>query len=256
MGRFATTAALYEELRPPYPDELFRSVAERLHLSGQSALIDIGTGPGVLALGFAPYVGRIVGVDPEPEMIAAAERAASRAGHAITLIEDAAEALPDDVGVFDVVTIGRALHWMDRDATLARLERLLVRDGAIVICSSFPAPGHRNPWLESYNAARRNWSPSRLWEQSSQGSRTHRDLPGFFRGSAFHLAELITIETTHAISVRDLAQRVLTFSSSSPEVLGDNVEPMLRDVEACLARFSRNGVIEETLESLAQVVVF
>ncbi len=72
MGRFATTAALYEELRPPYPAEFFRTAAQRLSLGKQHSLIDLGTGPGLLALGFAPYVGRIVGVDPEPAMIAAA----------------------------------------------------------------------------------------------------------------------------------------------------------------------------------------
>jgi predicted RNA methylase len=77
MGRFATTAALYEDLRPPYPPAFFRSVAEKLALSGQSALIDLGTGPGLLALGFAPFAGRIVGVDPEPDMIAAAARASA-----------------------------------------------------------------------------------------------------------------------------------------------------------------------------------
>jgi ubiquinone/menaquinone biosynthesis C-methylase UbiE len=71
MGRFASTVGLYEELRPPYPPAFFRSVAERLNFSRQHALIDLGTGPGLLALGFAPYVGRVVGVDPEPGMLAA-----------------------------------------------------------------------------------------------------------------------------------------------------------------------------------------
>ncbi len=74
MGRFATTVSLYEELRPPYPVEFFRTVAEKLRFSKQHALIDLGTGPGLLALGFAPYVGRIVGVDPEPAMLAVAGR--------------------------------------------------------------------------------------------------------------------------------------------------------------------------------------
>ncbi len=255
MGRFATTAALYEDLRPLYPPEFFRSVAQKLGLSDRSALIDLGTGPGVLALGFASCVGRLVGVDPEPAMLAAAERAAARAGHALTLIEGKTETLGDDVGVFDLVTIGRALHWMDREATLARLDRLVARDGAIVVCASFPAPGHRNPWLEPYNAARHHWSPSRLWEESSHGARTHRDLAGFFRGSPFRLTDLITVETSHEIGVSDLAGRVLTFSSSSPEVLGDNVEPMLQDVEARLAPFSHDGLITETLTSVAQVVM-
>src|SRR6516164_1052655 len=107
MGRFATTAAFYEDLRPPYPPEFFRSVAQKLGLSQRFSLIDLGTGPGLLALGFAPYVGRIVGVDPEPEMLAAASRAAARTSRDITLIEGQAETLSTDLGVFDLVTIGR-----------------------------------------------------------------------------------------------------------------------------------------------------
>src|SRR5436853_5301014 len=122
MGRFAATVALYEELRPPYPPGFFRQVAQQLRLSKAHALIDLGTGPGLLALGFAPYVGRIVGVDPEPGMLAAASKAAAGAGQAFTLIESRAEALPTDVGRFDVVTIGRALHWMATGPPAALLD--------------------------------------------------------------------------------------------------------------------------------------
>ena len=50
MGRFATTAELYEQYRPPYPAEFFQAVAQKLALSRQHALIDLGTGPGLLAL--------------------------------------------------------------------------------------------------------------------------------------------------------------------------------------------------------------
>src|SRR5215471_16416828 len=132
MGRFASTVSLYEELRPPYPPEFFRTVAEKLRLSKQHALIDLGTGPGLLALGFAPYVGRIVGVDPEPLMISAARQAAARAGQDLTLIEGKAEDLPDNTGCFDVVTIGRALHWMDRSTVLKSLARLAAADGAVL----------------------------------------------------------------------------------------------------------------------------
>src|SRR5690242_15346556 len=103
MGRFATTVALYEELRPPYPPAFFATLADRLRLSRQHALIDLGTGPGLLALGLAPFVGRMTGVDPEPKMLAAARAAAARAGKAIDLIESRAEDLADDIGRFDLV---------------------------------------------------------------------------------------------------------------------------------------------------------
>jgi SAM-dependent methyltransferase len=247
MGRFASTASLYEHLRPPYPSEFFRSVAQKFGLSERYGLIDLGTGPGLLALGFAPYVGRIVGVDPEPAMIEAARRAAANAGHALTLIEGKAETLPADIGTFDIVTIGRALHWMDRDQTLALLDRLVARDGTIAICASFSATDGRNPWLDDYNEVRRRWSPAQLWEEAGRGTRTHRDLPAFFRGSAFQPTELVTIETSHAVSVQDLTRRTLTYSSSSPDALGENVEAMLHEVGERLASFGRDGVIAETI---------
>src|SRR6201992_2584702 len=146
MGRFATSAPLYEQFRPPYPPEYFRSVADRLGLSKRQALVDLGTGPELLALGFAPYVGRVVGVDPEPAMLAAARNAAVRAGQSLTLIEGTAEALPAAIGTLDVVTIGRALHWMERGAVAALFERLFWPPGVIFGCSA-PAPaGGPNPW--------------------------------------------------------------------------------------------------------------
>jgi SAM-dependent methyltransferase len=252
MGRFASTVGLYEELRPPYPPAFFRNVAEQLPLSRQHALIDLGTGPGLLALGFALYVGRVVGVDPEPGMLAAAREAAARTSVDLTLIEGKVETLPPDIGAFDVITIGRALHWMDRETTLARFETLLASDGRILICGSVTSP--ENPWLEEYNAARRAWSAPKLWAESGTGNPSRRDPSPFFKDSAFHLAELIRTGSSHTVSVRDLARRVLTFSSSSPEVLGERVDAMLADVEQRLLPFSRDGVITEAIVALAQVV--
>jgi SAM-dependent methyltransferase len=254
MGRFATTVALYEELRTPYPPAFFREVAERLALTKQHALIDLGTGPGLLALGFAPYVGRIVGVDPEPAMLAAARKAAERTSQDLSLIAGKAEDLPDDIGRFDVVTIGRALHWMDRDSTLERLERLVTPEGVILVCSSVSAGEGRNPWLEDYNEGRRAWSNESLWSDSGSAGRTHRDLAGFFRGTRFQAGEMIKVETSHELSLHNLARRVMTFSSSSPGVLGDQAEAMVRDVEQRLFPFSRDGFVNEIVVAMAQVV--
>ncbi len=247
MGRFATTAPLYREFRPPYMAEFFRSVAQKLSLSRAHALIDLGTGPGLIALGFAPYVGRIVGVDPEPAMLAAARQAAADSSQAFTLIEGKAEALPADVGTFDVVTIGRALHWMDPDGIARLFERLVAPGGAIVVCSSSSAADGRNPWLDEYNEAKR------LWSQSSRSERQRDLLAAVLRGTRFQITDVIAVETSHEIGVSELAQRMLTFSSSSPEVLGDKVEPMLRDVEQRLSPLSRGGRLTEVVVSTAQV---
>ncbi|WP_213774106.1 class I SAM-dependent methyltransferase [Bradyrhizobium sp. dw_78] len=249
MGRFATTVPLYEEFRPPYPPEFFRTVAEGLGFTKEHALIDLGTGPGLIALGFSRYVGRIVGVDPEAAMIAAARQAAAHAKQDFTLIEGRAEALPADIGSFDVVTIGRALHWMDRDAIAALLERLVKPEGVIVVCASRSAADGRNPWLDEYNEARRFWSPG-----PSGSERSREALAAVLEGTRFQLIDEINVETSHELSVSDLARRVLTFSTSSPEILGDKVDAMLHDVEARLMPFSREGKLAEIVVSTAKVV--
>jgi SAM-dependent methyltransferase len=248
MGRFETTVPLYAELRPPYPAEFFRTVAGKLGFSRQDALIDLGTGPGLLALGFAPYVGRVTGVDLEPEMLAVARQATEQQRRAFTLIEGKAEALPDDIGTFNVVTIGRALHWMDRDAMAALLPRLVAPKGAIVVCSSGSATDGRNPWLDAYNEARRFWS-------GQAGGTRHREaLAAVLAGTRLKLTEEIAVESSHEVSVSDLARRVLTFSTSSPAVLGDKAEAMLADVQERLFPFSRDGLLAEVVIATARVV--
>ncbi len=91
-----------------------------------------------------------------------------------------------------------------------------------------------------------------MWSESG-GERIYRDLAAFFRGTRFHVTDLIRDETSHEISVSDLARRVLTFSSSSPEVLGDRAEAMLRDIEQRLRPLSRGGVVTEVFAATAQV---
>ena len=247
MGRFATTVPLYEKFRPPYPAEFFRAVSRRLGLHKKHRLIDLGTGPGLLALGFASYVGRIVGVDPEPGMLAAARKAAAGVAQDFTLIESRAEALPPDVGRFDVVTIGRALHWMATEPTAALFDRLVAPGGVILVCTSNSAPDGRNPWLEEYNRAHR------FWAGSAEGERYGHALDTLLRGTRLRVGETIAVESAHEVRVKDLARRILTFSTSSPAALGEKVEEMLRDVEKRLLPLSNAGAIHEVVVSTAQV---
>ena len=55
MGRFASTVAYYESARPPYGAAFFAGVALELGLDGSQRLLDVGAGPGILAIGFARF---------------------------------------------------------------------------------------------------------------------------------------------------------------------------------------------------------
>jgi SAM-dependent methyltransferase len=155
VGRFDSTVAFYERARQPYGNAFFATVARSLGFDGSQRLLDLGTGPGLLALGFAPFVGEVIGVDPEPAMIAAARGAADRAGVRLRLVEGRAETLPANFGVFDVVTIGRALHWMEPEGARAALDQIVATHGQILICRAASVTDDRNPWLPTYDATRK-----------------------------------------------------------------------------------------------------
>ena len=63
-------------------------------------------------------------------MLHAAAAAAKRRSRPLALIEATVETLPEDLRPFDVVTIGRALHWMEPERTKAVLSRLVAPGSA------------------------------------------------------------------------------------------------------------------------------
>ncbi len=66
---------------------LARRVATLVGLDGRQDVLDLGTGPGFLALGFHPYARRVTSIDPEPEMLRVARATASTAKASIDFVE-------------------------------------------------------------------------------------------------------------------------------------------------------------------------
>jgi SAM-dependent methyltransferase len=247
MGRFETTVPYYRRFRQSYPPEFFRRLAQALHLDGTQRLIDVGCGPAMLALGLAPFVRTVAGVDPEPAMLADAREAASRAGVSLKLHQATIEVLPAEAGPFDVAIIGRALHWMDPPATRAALERLLTPGGAVVVCGSFSAEG-ANPWLAAYHAVR-----DRLKEPDERID-YRRDAADFFAGSRFALKEKINVRDKAAISIDILAGRLLSMSNTSPAVLGAKAAGLSALLRESLALFARpDGTLDDVIEAQAAI---
>jgi SAM-dependent methyltransferase len=243
MGRFASTVFYYESARPPYGGAFFAEVARRLGFDRNHRLLDVGTGPGLLAIGFAPFCGEVVGVDPEPAMIEAARLAAELARVAVRLIEGRFEALPKSIGGFDVVTIGRAIHWLDPEPAFATLDRVVAPRGTILVCHAASVTDGRNPWLDPFNAVRARWS----------GERPRYDHSAFFAGRPFVPRETISVEAVYAVPVERLADRVLSMSTSSPERLGEEVPEMRGAIREALDPFAVDGMIGETVEARADV---
>jgi SAM-dependent methyltransferase len=117
MSLFAGTAAYYARYRPGYPPELLERLAEAAGLDGTGRLLDLGCGPGPLAVPLAPRFEEVVAVDVEPEMLA-------QLPPGIRAVLGRAEDVDESWGAFRLVTIGRAFHWMDGPVVMERLARI------------------------------------------------------------------------------------------------------------------------------------
>jgi ubiquinone/menaquinone biosynthesis C-methylase UbiE len=148
--RFRTAAAHYLAGRPPYATTLIRRVAEVCGLGDAHRVLDLGCGPGQLSLSFAFFAGAVVAVDPEPEMLRiAAEMAAGLASNVEFLPASSSELGPH-LGMFRMVTIGRAFHWMDRAETLRRLDAMVDAGGAVVLFDESHPDVPANDGLRGY----------------------------------------------------------------------------------------------------------
>jgi SAM-dependent methyltransferase len=248
VGRFDSTVPFYARYREPYPASFFREVARRQVLAGNERLIDIGCGPGSLAIGFAPYVKSCVGVDVETEMLEAARVEAARAGVHMELIQARIEDLPADIGNFQAITIGRALHWFDRDEAVAVLERIAGANGWIAICGTRGYSAAAQGWTGKFHEVRRAWS------SDPDETRYHINIEEWFRGSRFRKLEDVEVTETHQVTIPDLIGRALSLSTTSPEALGSRRPAFEAALQEALEPLAVNGVFEEKVTAVATIL--
>ncbi|HVN87287.1 MAG TPA: class I SAM-dependent methyltransferase [Candidatus Binatia bacterium] len=130
---FGAAADDYGRHRPGFPDEFFDHVERHgVGRAGQHVL-DLGTGTGTLARGFALRGCRSVGLDPSPRMIEQARALDRAAGVTIEYVEAGAEATELPSASFDVVCAGQCWHWFERERAAAEVVRLLHPGGIALI---------------------------------------------------------------------------------------------------------------------------
>lgn len=66
--RFRSTVPFYAAYRVPYPDALIAFITERCDLARGGRVLDLGCGPGPLAVAFARLGCAVTAMDPEPDM--------------------------------------------------------------------------------------------------------------------------------------------------------------------------------------------
>jgi ubiquinone/menaquinone biosynthesis C-methylase UbiE len=146
------TASFYARFRRPYPAQFVARLGE-FGSGGRGRLLDLGCGTGILSFQLAPFFDQAVGIDPEPDMLREAERAARRDGFEnVEWIRGSStqlRALAPALGRFDLVAIGTAFHYMEPQATLSELQRIAPGAAVAVAYNGSPMWLHSDPWAKA-----------------------------------------------------------------------------------------------------------
>jgi len=251
--RFRTAAAHYLKGRPEYSATLIADVASFIGLDGTHRAMDLGCGPGQLALAFAPLVAEMVALDPEPAMLEIARASAAEAGAAIRFVSGGSDDLSPALGRFRLVAIGRAFHWTDRARTLAALDGLIEPAGAVALFGDRHLDDvPENAWQPPYRA---------LLDRYGAEDTTHprRKAPGWWRNesllldSPFRRLERIAVIERRRTPVESFVDRALSMSSTAPDRLGDKTDAMIGEIAALMAAHASDGMVAEVIETHALI---
>jgi SAM-dependent methyltransferase len=134
MARFTGLASGYAKHRPSYPSEAIDFVIQKCSLGPSSLLVDIGSGTGISSRLFAERGVPVIGIEPNAEMRAKAEKESLALDAArVDYRDGTAETTGLSESIADAVLAAQAFHWFKVEPALQECRRILKRTGWAVL---------------------------------------------------------------------------------------------------------------------------
>ncbi|MBA3717175.1 MAG: class I SAM-dependent methyltransferase [Actinobacteria bacterium] len=135
-------AAGYDRHRPRPPAALLDALCRYARVERPALVVDFACGTGLSTRAWSGRAERIVGVEPNPAMLAAATSAPG-----VEYREGFAQDTGLADGCTDIVTCSQALHWMDPEPTFAEAARIL-RPGGLFAAYDYDWPPVIDPEVD------------------------------------------------------------------------------------------------------------
>ena len=251
-------AAYYRRGRPPYPASMRERFGATTNLHGAPRLLDVGCGPGIVAVALAPLFTEVVGVDPDPDMLVEAARLAAESGATnARWVRLRAEDLPAGLGMFRYATFAQSFHWMDRDRVARVVFEMLEAGGAFVHVNTvvtdpppppslpFPTPPESeiDRLVRSYLGEARRAGRGVLAHGSPSGE------PLVLARAGFRPVRVVRVRGRQILErdIEDVVAQVFSVSGSAPHLFGTDLAAFGADLRRLLEQASDHGRFSQWL---------
>ena len=231
--RFGSVASLYDETRPPYPEELWARLASATGSPGGSLagrlVLDLAAGTGLATRSLIDHGATVIACEPDARQLAQLVRRTPLAW----AVRGTAEHLPIRDHRIDLVTCATAWHWFDADVAAAQVARVLRPGGHLALWWANNRHGDGIDWEEAQSAVYDRWPTpvGRPPPESYLGVKPDE--------AAAHLADRgwqIVVDTTLEWTRRVTREQHVAMLSTHSVVLwlGPDKERFLAEVTAAL----------------------
>jgi ubiquinone/menaquinone biosynthesis C-methylase UbiE len=247
--------AYYDRYRLDYPQRLLARVAALAGLQPGDPVLDLGTGTGMLAIGFARLGMAVTALDPEPDMLAAAAGRAAEAGVTVDWRQGSSADLHSGMGPFRLVVMGRSFHWMDRAATLGALAHIVAPEGGVALFHDAHPPVDENGWFKILCAVQEKYgrkaAPHIAERRANNRMGGHRRYEPFLFASPFTQLDGLSVTIRQPLTAEEIVGRAFSTSVTSPERLGEAKDAFAARLTQALRELSPDGTFTEVAELVA-----
>jgi ubiquinone/menaquinone biosynthesis C-methylase UbiE len=234
IKRFSSRVENYAKYRPDYPRAIIDLLESECALTPQSVVADIGSGTGILSEMFLTNGNPVFGVEPNPEMRAAAERLLLKYPN-FGSTSGRAEATTLDAQSIDFVTAGQAFHWFDWPKAREEFARVLKPQGWVVLIWN-ERRLDSSPFLRAYEQLLLKFGTD--YPVVSPENVTD-DIASFFTPEAFRLK---IFENFQEFDCKSLEGRVFS-ASYTPEPRHPHFGSMVADLRRIFSTYQRDGKV-------------
>jgi len=217
-------SARYYKARVSYSDKFFKKLARTLKITPNTKVLDLACGGGEISLGLSRYAGQVVGIDKSLAMLQNAKN--QKIPNVTFYQQDLNQAPVMTETKVDLVTIGRAIDYMDAAILKDTFSSSLKRGCPVIVCGA--GIGKQTPWIDSYRQVR----------TTVRQKVTHVDYQGVKKMKSIGFSLIGTVGHTTGAKYRlnDIVNYALSYSSQTQAIL-DNIESFTANLESALAPF-------------------
>jgi len=236
---FTGLASVYDSNRPSYPVEAIDAIVAGL--PRPLTAIDVGCGTGISTRLLKARGGddvRVIGIDPNPDMLQQARDSSREAELSIDYRAGAGERTGLDAGSAGLIVLAQAFHWLKPMDALREFHRVLAPGGRLALVWNVRDEEHDEFTRAYSDIARRSMADAR-----AQGFETHDlrsadpTVGGFFKD-----ARLVIFPNPHRLSLDGLLGRARS-ASYFPRPGNPLREQLETELRALFAQHAHDGVV-------------